>query len=70
MIQEIITYLIIASAFGILLYNILQFFNLFGKKKQNLGKCGGCSGAGCEIRELQQLNKSQIGQKNQYRFYL
>ena len=34
MIQEIITYLIIASAFGILLYNILQFFNLFGRRSR------------------------------------
>lgn len=69
MIQEIIAYLIIAIAFGILVLNILRFFNLVGKKAANASKCGGCS-TGCEMKELHQISKSKTIKYDQYRFYL
>lgn len=65
MIQDIITYLIIVSAFGILTYRILQFFNLTRKKAD---KCGGCS-TGCSLKELHVVNKAKFDKKELYRFY-
>ncbi|OFX52366.1 MAG: hypothetical protein A2066_00310 [Bacteroidetes bacterium GWB2_41_8] len=65
MIQDIIAYLIIVSAFGILTYRILQFFNLTRKKAD---KCGGCS-TGCSLKELHVVNKAKFDKKELYRFY-
>lgn len=53
MIQEIISYLIISIAFGILALNIIRFFKLDGKKPANTSQCGGCS-TNCEIKNLHQ----------------
>jgi len=69
MIQEIIAYLIIAIAFGILALNILRFFNLVGKKNVNSSKCGGCS-TGCEMKEIHLASKSRLVKHDQYKFYL
>lgn len=66
MIQNIIAYLIIVSAFGMLTYRILQFFNLTSKKAD---KCGGCS-TGCSLKELHGANnKVKFDKKELYRFY-
>lgn len=69
MIQEVIAYLIIVIAFGILAINILRFFNLVGKKTANSSKCGGCS-TGCEMKELHLVGKNKSGKHDQYKFYL
>lgn len=69
MIQEIIAYLIITIAFGILVLNILRFFNLIGKKTANSSKCGGCS-SGCEMKEMHLTGKSKLVKHDQYKFYL
>ncbi|MDD2307464.1 MAG: hypothetical protein PHP53_22365 [Prolixibacteraceae bacterium] len=69
MIQNIIAYLIISVAFGALALNILQFFNLVGKKSGNTTKCSGCSG-GCEIKEIQQFKKDKPTNYNQFRMQL
>lgn len=69
MIQEIIAYLIIAIAFGILTLNILRFFNVVGKKHANSSKCGGCS-SGCEMKEIHLSGKNKFVKSDQYRFYL
>lgn len=66
MIQDIIAYLIVGAAFGILIYRILQFFNLTGTKQS---KCGGCT-TGCSLKELHVVNKAKFDKKDQYRFYL
>lgn len=66
MVQDIIAYLIIGSAFGILIYRILQFFNLTKKKP---AKCGGCT-SGCSLKELHVVNKVKFDMKDQYRYYL
>jgi hypothetical protein len=67
MVQNIIAYLIISIAFGMLIVNILRFFNISGKKPANSSKCGGCS-AGCEIKELDQVKKPK--NYDQYRIQL
>lgn len=69
MIQEIIAYLIIAFAFGVLILNTLRFFNLIGKKNVNSSKCGGCT-SGCEMKELHIMNKNRPVKHDQYKFYL
>ena len=69
MIQNIIVYIIISIAFGTLALNILQFFNLVGKKSTNSAKCSGCSG-GCEIKELHQFKKEKPTNYNQFRMQL
>jgi len=51
MIQEIITYMILALAFGSFLFKIFQFFGMSSKKKQNLSECMGCSG-NCRKKEI------------------
>jgi hypothetical protein len=66
MIQDIIAYIIIIAAFGILLYRILQFFNLTKKKP---AKCGNCA-TSCSLKELHIVNKDKFDNKDQYRFYL
>ena len=67
MIQEIIVYLIITIAFGMLVLSMLRFFNLVGKKEVNSSKCGGCS-TSCEMKELHQISK--IRKYDQYKLYL
>lgn len=66
MIQEIIAYIVIWTAFGILAYRILQFFNLTKKKP---AKCGGCA-TGCSLKETHVVNKPKFNKNDQYRFYL
>ena len=68
MIQEIITYLIVATAFGMAIYRILKSFSLFGKKTSSQAQCSGCSG-GCEIRELHVMNGKKLTKRNNYQFY-
>lgn len=69
MTQEVIAYLIIAIAFGILAINILRFFGLVGKKTANPSKCGGCS-TGCEMKGLHLVGKKKLLKHDQYKFYL
>ena len=69
MVQEIIAYLIIAFAFGVLILNTLRFFNLIGKKNVSSSKCGGCT-SGCEMKELHIMNKNRPVKHDQYKFYL
>jgi len=69
MIQEIIAYLIIFSAFGLLIFKTLSFFSLVGKKNVSQSKCGGCS-SGCEMKELHQFTKKNKVKFDQYKFYL
>lgn len=66
MIQDIIAYLIISAAFGILVFRILQFFNLTKKKPT---KCVGCE-SGCSLKEMHVVNKIKYDKNDQYRFYL
>ena len=68
MVQEIVAWLIISIAFGILILKILRFFNLVGKKKVNSSQCGGCS-SGCEMKEIHKLEKHKLNY-DQYRIYL
>ena len=65
MVQDIIAYIIIAAAFGVLGFRILQFFNLTKKKAS---KCGGCS-TGCSLKELHVANKPKFNKNDQYSFY-
>lgn len=64
MVQDIIAYIIITAAFAILLYRILQFFNLTEKKPS---KCGGCA-TGCSLHELHIVTKSKYNKADQYRY--
>ncbi len=66
MVQVIITYIIILAAFGMLIYRILQFFNLTKKKT---AKCSGCT-TGCSLKELHVVNKAKFDTKDQYSLYL
>ena len=66
MVQDIIAYLIISAAFGLLLYRVLQFFNLTKKKP---AKCGGCA-SGCSLKELHVVNIAKFDKDDQYRIYL
>lgn len=69
MIQDLIAYIIILGAFGVLIHNVLHFFNVVGKKKKNTGGCGSCSSM-CDLKEFHQLSKGKLSQRDQYRFYL
>lgn len=68
MIQEILTYIIVAIAFVVAAYRILQSFNLIGRKKSDAAKCGSCSG-GCEIKEMHAMNRQKPVKHNKYQFY-
>lgn len=70
MIQEVITYIIITIAFGTVIYKIIHFFSLAGKKNKNRHQCSGCSSGGCDIKELHIANKPFQIKKDQYRLYL
>ncbi len=65
MVQDIIAYIIIIIAFGVLVYRILQFFNLTKKKAS---KCGGCT-TGCSLKELHIANKAKFNKNDLYSFY-
>jgi len=69
MIQDIIAYLILSVAFGALTLNILQFFNLIGKRTANSSNCSGCS-TGCEMKELHHYKKDRPTDYNQFRIQL
>lgn len=69
MVQEIIAYLIISTAFGIFILNTLRFFNVIGKKSSRSSKCGACS-SGCEVKELHQFSKPKFAKHDLYKFYL
>lgn len=69
MIQDIIAYFIIFSAVGALVYNVLHFFHIVGKKKKSSGGCGSCSSM-CDLKEFHQLSKGKFNQQDHYRFYL
>jgi len=69
MIQDIIAYLILAVTFGIFIRKILLFFNLTGKKTSISSKCSGCA-SGCEMKELNLMNKGKFTKHDQYRLYL
>lgn len=64
MAQEIITYLIIAGAFGFTLYQFgMQMIKIFNPKKgAKASKCGGCS-ADCALRELPAAKSCNTPQK-------
>ncbi len=65
MFQDIIAYIIVIAAFGVLVYRILQFFNVTKKKAS---KCGGCT-TGCSLKELHIANKTKFNKNDQYSFY-
>jgi hypothetical protein len=67
MAQEVIAYLIIVFAFGLLGLNILRFFNIIKKNDSSSAQCKHCS-TRCELKDVQKINKR--GKYNQYRFYL
>ena len=58
MLQELIAYLIIAIAFGILIRHVLRFFNLVGKKTADSSSCGRCSTV-CEMKELHMVERNK-----------
>lgn len=68
MIQEVITYIIVATAFGVAIYRTLQSFNLIGRRKSDAAKCSSCSG-GCEIKDLHVMNGQKPVKHNKYQFY-
>lgn len=69
MLQEIITYMILAMTFGIFILNMLRFFKLTGNKTVTKGKCPGCSG-GCEIKELHQFRQPKVLKSEHYKLNL
>jgi len=48
MVQEILTYIIILSAFVITIYRVMQFF--ISKKDKN--ECSGCIGGQCSLKHI------------------
>ncbi len=68
MIQEIITYIILAGTFGLFVRNILRFFRIAGKKTAS-GKCAGCSGT-CEIKEFKQFYQPKVLKQEHYKLNL
>jgi len=56
MMQEIITYLIIAVVAGLLIYRGVKFVTGKGKSGCSCG-CGGCSSSGCEMEDKTELSQ-------------
>jgi len=56
MVQEIITYIILAYSFGITFYKGLGFFSMFGSQPSNA--CSSCASGGCAIKTQQLKNQS------------
>jgi len=53
MVQEIITYIILAISFGLTFYKTLGFFNLFnGMKSTNKPGCASGSCSSCSFKHL------------------
>ncbi len=69
MIFDVIAYIIVLTALGALIRNMLRFFNLLVKKQTNVSKCGGCS-SGCDIKEISSLKQHKPAHRDQYKFYL
>jgi len=70
MIQDYLAYLIIALAFGTVIFRILSFFNIVGKKTAKSGNCKGCT-SGCEMKSTSiLLNNTKPAKRNKYQFYL
>jgi len=69
MVQELIAYLIIAIAFGILILKTMRFLNLVGKKAADSSTCGGCA-TGCAAKELYLVERKKSKKQDQYKFYL
>jgi hypothetical protein len=65
MVQDIIAYLIILLALSSLVYRLLRFFNLAGKKQVNISKCGNCT-SDCKLNEFSQMK----GKYNQIKMSL
>jgi len=59
MIQEILTYLIVAIAIGITLFKLLQSFGLFGKKKGMSSACSSCSSGACGSCSFNSINNNK-----------
>lgn len=68
MIQEIITYLILAVTVAVVFLNIRKFFKATGKSAEP-GKCAGCSGA-CEIKEFQKFYQPKVLKPEHYKLKL
>jgi hypothetical protein len=66
MVQDIIAYLIIITAFGFMIFRIQQFFSLTGTKST---KCCGCA-TDCSLKKMHIANKVKLDKNDQYRFYL
>ena len=49
--QEIITYLIVATAFGIAVYKMVLTLPFLKKKSAKGGKCGSCA-TGCALKDI------------------
>lgn len=69
MIQNLIAYLIITTAFVALVVNILRFFKIIEKESTNSSKCAGCS-TGCEMSELHPLKRNNLINQDLYRLHL
>ena len=69
MIFDMLTYLIVFFAVGMLLKNVLTFFHLIKTKNNNPAKCAGCS-SGCEIKTLHIHAKGVRTKKDPYKVYL
>jgi len=69
MMLDFIAYLIILTAIGALILNILRFFKIVGGKRANSPKCGSCT-TGCEVKEIHQMLKNKPTNYNQYRMQL
>lgn len=69
MVLNILTYIIIFTAFGAFLRNVLVFFNIIKAGTGKSTKCAGCY-TGCEFKEISPLNKKISKKVDQYRFYL
>lgn len=68
MVQEIITYFVLAVTVAILILNIRKFFRNSAKPSES-GKCAGCSGA-CEIKEFQKFYQPKILKPEHYKLKL
>lgn len=69
MIQEIVSYAIIGSAFGVVALRTAQFFFVSTKKKKKNSKCASCS-ADCMLKELSLENKDKCPSREELNIYL
>jgi hypothetical protein len=69
MIQNIIAYAIIATAWIAIFIKAIRFFNLSGKNKKHSSKCGSCT-AECALRDLHIPVKERCSTPDKIEIYL